>query len=195
MDWLNDLLAAYPWGIYVLVAIGPFIQEDAAIISAAAASAAGAGSPQLLFVTLLAGLSLSDLWKYWLGRAAHTHTWGRKFAQKPGVQAARDKVVRRLGLSLLTARFVPGTRVPLYIACGFFKAPFWKVALYVISSAIVYVTIAFTLFHKLGDMAGERINTYAPILAVCVVVLAVIYLTFKAWMQRLTKTEQADNDT
>ena len=45
MEWLNELLVAYPWGIYVLVALGPFIQEDAAILSAAAASAAGAGDP------------------------------------------------------------------------------------------------------------------------------------------------------
>ena len=59
MEWLNDLLAAYPWGIYALVAIAPFIQEDTAIISAAAASAAGAGSTPLLFMTLIIGLSLS----------------------------------------------------------------------------------------------------------------------------------------
>jgi len=176
MEWLNELLAAYPWGIYALVAIGPFIQEDAAILSAAAASAAGAGTPSILFVTLLVGLSLSDLWKYWLGRAALRYEWSRKFSEKPGVAAARENVVTRLGLSLITARFVPGTRVPLYIACGFFKAPFLKVACYVIFSAFVYVAIAFTLFHSLGEIAGERIHTYAPIVAVVVVGFFVVYL-------------------
>lgn len=195
MEWLNDLLAAYPWGIYALVAIGPFIQEDAAIISAAAASAAGAGSPRLLFVTLLIGLSLSDLWKYWLGRVAHTHEWGRKFAQKPGVKTAREQVVNRLGLSLITARFVPGTRVPLYIACGFFKAPFWKVALYIIFSATVYVAIAFTLFHLLGDMAGDRIHMFAPIFAMFVVALVATYLLVNGWLKRRTKNGHADADT
>lgn len=176
MEWISDLLAAYPWGIYVLVAVSPFIQEDAAIISAAAASASGAASTQLLFLTLIIFLSISDLWKYWLGRLAHAHERGRKLADKPGVQAAREKVVNRLGLSLVTARFVPGTRVPLYIACGFFKAPFYKVAFFVISSAIVYSGIAFTLFHMLGEVAGEKLHMYAPIAAIIIVACVLTFL-------------------
>jgi len=184
MEWLNDLLAAYPWGIYALVAISPFIQEDAAILSAAAASASGAGSTQLLFITLIVFLSISDLWKYWLGRAAHASEKGRRFADKPGVQSAREKVVNRLGLSLVTARFVPGTRVPLYIACGFFKAPFYKVAFFVITSAIMYSTIAFYTFHKLGEVAGEKLHMYAPVAAVAVIVFVVTVL-FVQW--RLSK--------
>ncbi len=190
MEWLTELLAAYPWGIYALVAIAPFIQEDTAIISAAAAAAAGAGSPQLLFVILIIGLSISDLWKYWLGRAGHTHEWGRKFAQKPGVESAREKVVNRLGLSLITARFVPGTRIPLYIACGFFKAPFWKVAIFVIFSAILYAGIAFAAFQMLGEMAGERIHKYAPIVAIGVVVFVITYLIVSAKLKGRLKNEQ-----
>lgn len=192
MEWLTDFFAAYPWGIYALVAVAPFIQEDTAIISAAAASAAGAGSTQTLFITLIIGLSVSDLWKYWLGRAGHTYEWGRKFAQKPGVATAREKVVNRLGLSLVTARFVPGTRIPLYIACGFFKAPFWKVALFVIFSAILYAGLAFALFHWLGDMAGERIHMYAPILAVVVVVFVAAYLIVTAQLKKRSTYEQAE---
>ena len=194
MEWLTDFFGAYPRGIYALVAVAPFIQEDAAIISAAAAAAAGAGSTQLLFMTLIIGLSISDLWKYWLGRAGHTHKWGRQFAEKPGVAAAREKVVSRLGLSLVTARFVPGTRIPLYIACGFFKAPFWKVAVFVIFSAILYAAIAFTLFHLLGDMAGERIHAYAPIVAIVVVAFVVTYVATNAWMQRSKTSDISDND-
>lgn len=176
MAWLNELAVAYPWGIYVLVGLGPFIQEDAAILSAAAASVAGLGTVRGIFLSLIVGLSTSDLWKYWLGRAAHTYEWGRKAALKPSVQAAKEQVVQRLGISLFVARFVPGTRIPLYLACGFFRAPFWKVALFVISSAILYVVIAFSLFHWLGDMAGEHIEKYAPIVGAVLAALVVSYL-------------------
>lgn len=195
MEWLSDLLSAYPWGIYAIVAIAPFIQEDTAIISAAAASAAGAGSTPALFVTLLIGLSISDLWKYWLGRAAHTHAWGRKFADKPGVQAAREKVVSRLGLSLLTARFVPGTRIPLYIACGLFRAPFAKVAVFVIGSAIIYASIAFALFHWLGDMAGDHIHQYTPIAAGGVIAFVLTYLFVSARMRRKVEADKTEPET
>lgn len=184
MEWLTGLVEAYPWGIYALVAISPFIQEDAAIISAAAAAASGAGSPQILFITLIIALSASDLWKYWLGRAAHANERGRKFANKPSVQAAREKVVKRLGLSLITARFVPGTRVPLYIACGFFKAPFPKVAFYVMTSAIMYASIAFVLFHWLGEVAGDSIHKYAPIVAITIVIIVISTLAISELMRR-----------
>ncbi|MEM6899876.1 MAG: VTT domain-containing protein [Pseudomonadota bacterium] len=180
MSWLNEVLAAYPWGLYLIVALTPFVQEDAAVISAAAASAAGAGETPILFASLLTGLSVSDLWKYWLGRAAHYNEWGRKAASKPAVLAAKDKVVRRLGLSLVTARFVPGTRIPLYIACGFFRAPFPRVAFFVIGSAIIYALIAFGLFHALGEMAGERIEKYAPIAAIVIVIAVIGFLVIQA---------------
>lgn len=193
MDMLSEWAATYPWGVYLLVALGPFVQEDAAILSAAAASAAGAGHTHLLFLTLIIGLSFSDLWKYWLGRAAHTHSYGRKMADKPGVLAARDKVVQRLGISLVTARFVPGTRIPLYIACGFFKAPFPKVAFFVIGSAIVYATIAFTLFHMIGDMAGGLIHKYAPFVAVGVVSVVVTFLFITTRRGRAMLAEDQNN--
>lgn len=192
MDWLSDLSAAYPWGIYVLAALGPFIQEDAAIISVAAAAAAGAGDTTLLYVSLLIGLSASDLWKYWLGRAGHTHAWGRSIAGKPGVQAAREKVVNRLGMSLIVARFVPGTRIPLYLACGFFRAPFWKVAIFVVGSAVVYTSIAFVLFRKLGAMAGERIEQFAPIVAAALVICIIGYLLFNRWHRRRVQADPAE---
>lgn len=195
IEMLSDWASAYPWGVYALVAIAPFIQEDTAILSAAAASAAGAGSTQLLFITLIIGLSISDLWKYWLGRAAHTHEYGRKVAARPGVQTARDSVINRLGISLVTARFVPGTRIPLYIACGFFKAPFAKVAFFVIISAIIYASIAFILFHKIGEMAGEKLHLYAPIVAICVVAFFICLLIITARRRKTLipeKTEQTD---
>ncbi|MEL7129669.1 MAG: hypothetical protein AAGK23_08985 [Pseudomonadota bacterium] len=188
MNWLNDILVAYPWGIYVFVALAPFVQEDTAVISAAAASAAGAGETVLLFASLLVGLSASDLWKYWLGRAGHTHAWGRNMAAKPGVMAAKERVVNRLGLSLVTARFVPGTRIPLYIACGFFRAPFAKVTFFVIGSAVLYACIAFTLFHWLGEMAGEQIHKYAPAVAVGLVIAVVIYLVWSGRRRKALAT-------
>ncbi len=191
MAWLNELAAAYPWGIYVLVALGPFIQEDAAILSAAAASVAGLGSVRGIFIALLIGLSISDLWKYWLGRAAHTYEWGRKAALKPSVQAAKEQVVQRLGVSLFIARFVPGTRIPLYLACGFFRAPFWKVAIYVIASATLYVSIAFALFHWLGEMAGEQIEKYAPIVGGVLGFIVLVYLLRQWQRSRAANQDEA----
>ena len=88
------------------------------------------------------GLDISDLWKYWLGRAAITRPGARKYAENPRITKAKDGIVNNLGKSLIIARFVPGTRIPLYIASGFFRASFLKFAFYILLSALMYIGLA-----------------------------------------------------
>ncbi len=177
MDTLNQALAAYPWGIYLCLLLGPFFQEDAAVIAAASASSIGLGDPLLLYASLIAGLSASDLWKYWAGRAARTQNWAHRFAQRDGVQAARDKVLRKLAHTLLVVRFIPGTRIPTYLAAGFFKAPFGRFALWVILSGMLYGAITFALFHFLGEVGGKKAKAVIPLVAIALltIILAIKY--------------------
>jgi membrane protein DedA with SNARE-associated domain len=171
MDAVEAALAAYPWGIYLCLLVAPFIQEDAAVIGAASASTIGMGDPLLLFIAIIVGLSASDLWKYWAGRAARTYHWAEKFAQKEGVLAAKEKVLKRLGHTLMAVRFIPGTRIPTYVASGFFKAPFGSFALWVVLSGIVYIGLTFGLFHALGEVGGAKVKAIVPLIAISLVVL------------------------
>lgn len=171
-----------PWLAYVLAFLGPFVQEDAAIIGAAGATNSAPISDTGLAGAVFGGLIVSDAWKYWAGRFAERSRLASKWIADPRVQAARDKVVRRLGVALLIARFVPGTRVPLYIACGVFRAPFWRFLFYVALSGALYVGAAFALFH-IGDMmVGERIRGLAPFIAMAIAaaLLGINWLRSKA---------------
>lgn len=166
--------------------IGPFVQEDAAVVAAATFATMAGQSPALAYLAVLAGLILSDVWKYWAGRLARTHSWAKKFSQKPGVLAARDKVVNRLGMTMMTARFVPGTRIPLYVASGFFLAPFWRFFLFMSASAVVYVSLVFSAFFVLGAVAGEAAKAYLPLVGVAVV-LTILGVTFLRSRRRRTQ--------
>jgi len=190
MDMINQALAAYPWGIYLCLALGPFFQEDAAVIAAASASSIGLGDPFLLYGSLIFGLSASDLWKYWAGRAARTQKWAHKFAQKDGVQAARDKVLKSLAHTLMVVRFIPGTRIPTYLAAGFFKAPFGRFAFWVVSSGMLYGAITFGLFHFLGEVGGARAKAIIPLIAIALLVLV---LGFKYTRHLMAKRTIADS--
>ncbi len=161
---MGEMLALLaPLGVYAAIFAAPFVQEDAAVVGAAAAYAGGAGDPWGLFAAILAGLTLSDVWKYWLGRAALTQGWARRFADKPSVRAAGERIERRLGASLMAVRFIPGTRIPFYVASGFFKAPFAKFTVFIVVSAAAYTAVAFGLFHLLGAAAGEAARGWAPL--------------------------------
>lgn len=174
LDSLLTFFEVYPWGVYACFLILPFIQEDAAVIGSAAASVSGLGDPALLALSILVGLTFSDLWKYWAGRAAITHKWAQKYADKPSVKRARDGVVNHLATSLMVVRFVPGTRIPFYVASGFFKASFPKFSVFVILSGALYIALTFIFFHVFGEIAGERVKAWLPIIAVVLVVTLVV---------------------
>jgi len=154
------------WVLYAAIFLTPFIQEDAAVIGAATASLADAAPTSFILVAILTGLVASDAWKYWMGRLARRYEWAHKFAEKPGVSIAGDLIHKEFVQTMLTARFVPGTRIPTYIAAGFFKAPYAKYVLTIIATASLYVGAIFILFHSVGAVAGEKAKIWLPVIAV-----------------------------
>lgn len=188
---LTEFFTSMHWGVYALVFLAPFVQEDAAVIGAASASLTGAADPVLLFIALVSGLAVSDTWKYWAGRAAYAFSWTRRAAQRPDVAAAREKVLERLGMTLLVARFVPGTRIPLYLASGVFKAPFVRFALYVIATGILYAGLMFGLFHALGAAVGEQARQALPWAALSIVALVIAYQGLRMWLIRRARRRAA----
>jgi len=159
------------WVAYLCALLLPFVQEDAAVLAAAASSVSGMASPVGLFAAITVGLTISDLWKYWLGRAALTQPWARKYAENERVTKTKDAIVNNLGKSLIIARFIPGARIPLYIAAGLFKASFVKFAAFILLSALMYISIAFALFHILGEVAGESAKKYLPVIAIIAIII------------------------
>ena len=87
---MEEFLANNIWAVYICALVALFVQEDLAVLGAASASVSGLGNPFFLFITITIGLTVSDLWKYWLGRAALTQGWARKHAESPRIIKARD---------------------------------------------------------------------------------------------------------
>ena len=172
---MDSILNNSEWLAYVCALIGPFIQEDAAVLGAASASVSGIGTPMGMFIAITVGLTISDLWKYWLGRAAISQPWAKQHAENPRILKAKDSIVHNLGKSIMIARFVPGTRIPLYIAAGFFQASFLKFSGFIFLSALIYIGVAFGLFSLLGEVAGEEAKKYLPIVAIVGFVFLLIF--------------------
>ena len=167
----EDVAHLTGFALYFAIFALPFLQEDAAVIGAATASMLGLAPTSYLIVAIMAGLIASDAWKYWIGRLARRYQWAHKFAEKPGVSVAGDLVRKEFVQTMLTARFVPGTRIPTYVACGFFKAPYGRYLIVLATTAALYVTIMFTLFHVGGRVAGEQAKFWLPVIAVSVLAI------------------------
>lgn len=184
MEFLEHF-AHIPYGVYICFLLAPFVQEDAAVLGAASTSALGMSDSGLLFLAVLVGLTLSDVWKYWAGRAALTQKWAKKYAEKPRVLAAKNKVITRLGKALMVVRFVPGTRIPFYVAAGYFNAPFGKFTAFIVLSGFVYIALVFALFHALGAVLGEAVKAWLPIIAIGLVAIVVVAQWVRARLKPL----------
>lgn len=173
------------WVLYAVIIATPFWQEDLAVIVAATASLAGAGPTTFIIAAILTGLVASDAWKYWIGRFARQYAWAHRFAEKPGVSIAGDLIRKEFMQTMLTARFVPGTRIPTYVAAGFFKADYVKYVFTLATTAALYVAIMFALFHSVGAVAGEKAKFWLPVIALFFLAIYV----FVRWLNHVNKHE------
>lgn len=153
------------WLLYLGLFIGPFVQEDAAVVTAASLSVSESNHWISIFAFILAGLIASDSWKYWLGWAAKHHKWAKKYGERENVLKMRNAVLGNSAKTLIAVRFVPLARIPTYVATGFFGVPYIKYWLSVAFSGLLYVTIIFTGFHLLGEIMGEHLKTFTPFIA------------------------------
>lgn len=159
------------WLLYFGLFIGPFIQEDTAVVTAASLSVSQSENWIGIFIAILAGLIASDSWKYWLGWAAKHHKWAKKFAQKDRVLKLKNTVLTHSIKTLFAVRFLPMARIPTYLAAGFFNVRYIVYIFSIMLSAIMFVSIIFTAFHLLGEILGEQIKTYMPIFALSLLII------------------------
>lgn len=193
MNWTDVFAHAREWA-YPLILIAPFVQEDTAVVGAATYSMSASANPWLCFIFLVVGITASDLWKYWIGRAAHVFAWTRRTAERPAVLAAKQRVLNSLVTTLLIARFVPGTRIPLFIAAGLFKAPVKRVAAIISVSAFVYAAVVFAIFHGLGRILGEKYEHLIPYFALGIVASVLLFQLIRALLARRARLSQAASE-
>ncbi len=163
MEFIAD---STTWHVYLGVLLGPFVQEDAAVIAAATLSVTKMAETVPVFLIIWLGLFLSDIWKYWVGWAGARNKGGQAFSEKKHIAALKGKVIQYTLATMITARFVPLTRIPIYLACGFFGVNYLKYCLYIAFTALLYITAIFSIFHALGSVLGEQLMWVMPVIAI-----------------------------
>ena len=90
----------------------------------------------------------------------------------------------------MIARFVPGTRIPAYLAAGFLGVPFGVFALWIIVSALTYTSVIWGLIVTVGTVAGQKGQLY---LGLGLVSLILIVMGGRLWMARFKQSVRADH--
>ena len=92
-----------------------FLSEDAAVLSAAVMVAGGMMPWELGFAACFFGIWLGDLWLYGMARAFGAPFVAR-FEVAPAMMRSQAWFEKRGAFVLVVSRFVPGLRLPSYLA-------------------------------------------------------------------------------
>ena len=151
-------LGMNPITIAIMIFTATFVLEDAASVGAALLASMGLISVPLALGAAIAGIFVGDLGLYGLGRLALTSDWARSYIGDARRTEGQRWLQDRLLPTLIAARFLPGTRLPIYTASGFLKVPLALFVSITAGASVVWAGLVFLIVSLLGvatlEMAG-----------------------------------------
>jgi len=141
--------------LFILIVAATLVSEDLACIGAGLLVARGTLTFASGFSAAFFGIVIGDVLLYALGRGL-----GRSIVRRGPFRwfLPEEKLLRgsewfkRRGIKVIfTSRFVPGTRLPTYVAAGVLKAPFWSFLVYFLVASLLWTPIMVGLSSVLGN--------------------------------------------
>lgn len=148
-----------------------FLSEDAAVLSAAVMVAGGMLPWELGFAACFFGIWLGDLWLYGMARAFGA-PFAARFEVAPAMMRSQAWFEKRGAFVLVVSRFVPGLRLPSYLAAGAMRFSLKSFIIVTGLAAAGWVAAIFVGGHFLGVGKIPFLRDHAIWLAVGAVLIA-----------------------
>ena len=153
VTWLQQVaigIGGDPVALFVAIVLLSFLQEDLATATAATLAAAKPEHLALLFAAACTGLVLGDNGLYATGRLARRlPALARRLSGRRLIRLWR--FLDRHGLRLvITARFLPGTRLFTYLACGYRPLAYPRFLLADMLAVLLWTAIVFAAARPAG---------------------------------------------
>jgi membrane protein DedA with SNARE-associated domain len=204
-DWL--LNGSY-FGIVlalILTGCGLPLPEEVPIVAAGVFSANGRLDWRLALASCIFGAIAGDSAMYLLGRyfgrnLLKDHPWWCGF-MTPQREAKVEHMIRQHGIKMLFgARFLPGLRMPIYIASGILKMPYARFLIADTIGATIVVGTCFGLGYYFGPQITQVIHNaeewaVITVVAAAVVVGAIYYFWRRHRLIAEAQSEFAANDS
>jgi membrane protein DedA with SNARE-associated domain len=159
---MNALPITLPLGFHewlpatqaVTLGLLTFVQEDLPTISGALLAASGNLAWPVAFLGCFLGIWIGDALLYLVargfGRPVLERPWARRFFDPAAVARSEQWFSAQGTWLLVSSRFVPGTRLPTYLAAGFLRMSFGKFLLVTGLAVGAWTAGIFTLARALG---------------------------------------------
>ncbi|AHI25770.1 hypothetical protein BGC31_04900 [Komagataeibacter xylinus] len=151
---------ASPFMQGLAIIIGTFILEDAATIMTAMQVRTGHVDVTVALVALYIGIVVGDMGLYGMGRLAALWPPARKWITLPGGAREGQWFDRNVFRIVFISRFVPGARLPLYTACGFFRARFGLFCIAAVLATLIWTSMLFLVSLRVGQFLIDHLGTW-----------------------------------
>ena len=144
-------------GYVVSLFLGTFILEDAALVTALALVRQGVLPISVAFAAVFSGIVIGDLALYFLGRSLRrAGRGGRRFQRlrsrwlakielrEANMVSDSESVNRHFDPLIFISRVLPGTRLPTYLAAGFFQVSCLRFTVLTVLSVGLWVGLVFS---------------------------------------------------
>jgi membrane protein DedA with SNARE-associated domain len=181
------------------LALSTFVQEDVPTIGAALLASAGKLDWRVAFAACFAGIWVGDALLYLLARGAGRPLLATRLAQRfvkaESLARGEQWFAQRGTWALVLSRFVPGLRLPTYLAAGFLRVSFPKFLLVTGAAVLLWTAALFAGAHWLGTRVQSVVqhSGSAMVLAGGVMLLGLVAwrkgARITVWLARWTHWE------
>jgi len=147
---------------FLSLAVGTLISEDLTCISAGVLIQRGAIDPFTAIVACGLGILVGDVGLWAVGRifgqAALTWPWVARHLGRGGVEQLRVWLQEHAAWAILGSRFLPGTRLPLYVVAGVVRMPCAAFTLWASVAALLWTPFLVLATANFGDAVVTRLS-------------------------------------
>ncbi len=149
--------------LMALLALGTLVSEDLSCIIGGLLASRGTLPLWAAIVACAVGIFIGDLMLYalgYLGKPALSRAPLKWFVSAKTVERMERWYHRRGAVIILTSRFVPGTRLPAYVAAGVLRMPLGKFLPYFAVAVLAWTPILVGLSWLAGDVVLRWVEQY-----------------------------------
>lgn len=151
-------LSGDPLLLAVILFAATFLLEDAATVAAGGIVAHSNADTGIMLAAVILGTAIGDIALYGVGRWGSSTRLGASLRRRTDVRRAEKWIAGRTLLLVFGARFLPGTRLPIYSASGFIAAPAMPVIAIIALTTPLWTSALFFVAHAAGE-AGATVFT------------------------------------
>lgn len=141
----NDVL------ISLAIIFATIIFEDPTTMLVGMLAADGLVPVPVALGSIYVGIVLGDTFLYGVGYAASSHPRFARFVHHKTILPFRSWLEKRYVITLFSVRFLPGLRIPVYVASGFFRNSLPTFVATAICATMAWSTLLFFAAYLFGQ--------------------------------------------